>query len=116
MIKLLEEKGKVDGFEIETWRVDGSALWMKVSIQAYPEEGYFEGTIWDITASKILTPAENKVLEQIMQGKSSKEIALQLKRSIRTIEDHRAHIMQKLGAHNLVELTQRMIKSSTEPQ
>jgi PAS domain S-box-containing protein len=111
LMKLLKERGKVDNFELETWRVDNSVLWMRVSVQAYPEKGYCEGTIWDITASKILTPAENQVLEQIMFGKSSKEIAFQLKRSIRTIEDHRAHIMQKFGVRNLVELTQKTIEA-----
>ncbi|MFA6186594.1 MAG: PAS domain S-box protein [Phycisphaerae bacterium] len=116
VIKLLEERGQVDGLEIETWRADGSAQWIKVSAQVYPEKGYIEGTIWDITASKILTPAENHILEQIMLGKSSKEIAFQLKRSIRTIEDHRAHIMQKLGAHNLVELAQKTTRADIGPQ
>lgn len=114
VIKLLEERGQVDGLEIETRRADGSVQWIKVSAQVHTERGYIEGTIWDITASKILTPAENQILEQIMLGKSSKEIAFQLKRSIRTIEDHRSHIMQKLGAHNLVELTQKTI-AGTEP-
>lgn len=116
LMKLLKEKGQVENFEIETRRVDGSMLWMTVSVQAYPDKGYLEGTIWDITASKILTPAENQILEQIMLGKSSKEIAFQLGRSVRTIEDHRAHIMQKLGARNLVELTQKTIQAGIEPQ
>jgi len=116
LMKLLKEKGQVEGFEIETRRVDGSVLWIKVSAQTHPEKDYLEGTVLDITASKILTPAENQVLEQIMLGKSSKEIAFQLKRSTRTIEDHRAHIMQKLGAHNLVELTKKTIEAGLEPQ
>lgn len=114
LLKLLEEKGQVDGFELETRRVDGSVLWVKASVQAYPEKDYIEGAIWDITASKILTQTENKILELIMQSKSSKEIAFQLKRSIRTIEDHRAHIMRKLGASNLVELTKKAMDSGIE--
>jgi PAS domain-containing protein len=115
LMKLLKEKEQVDDFELETWRVDGSVLWIKISVRMYPEKGYLEGAIWDITASKILTPTENKILELVMQGKSNKEIAFQLKRSIRTIEDHRAHIMQKLDAHNLVELTKKAIDSGIAP-
>lgn len=114
-IKLLEERGYVDSFEAEARRVDGSLLWAKISAQSYPEKDYLEGTIWDITASKILTPAENQILEQIMHGKSNKEIAFRLKRSTRTIEDHRSHIMQKLGTHNLVELIQKITKAGIEP-
>jgi PAS domain S-box-containing protein len=111
LLNLLAKKEQVDSYEVETRRPDGSLLWIRVSIQMYPEKGYLEGAIWDITASKLLTPTEKTVLELIIEGKSSKEIALQLKRSIRTIEDHRAHIMQKLGANNLVELTKRALDS-----
>lgn len=113
-IRLLKEKGQIDGFELKARRISGEEFWIKISAKICPEEGYIEGAAWDITASKLLTPAENKILELIMQGKSSKGIAFQLKRSIRTIEDHRAHIMQKLGTHNLVELTKKVMDSWIE--
>jgi PAS domain S-box-containing protein len=116
LLELLKKNGYVNNFELETRRPDGSLLWIRVSIQMYPEKGYLEGAIWDITASKLLTSTEKKILELIMQGKSSKEIAFQLKRSIRTVEDHRAHIMQKLGANNLVELTKKALNSGIEPK
>lgn len=57
-----------------------------------------------------LSQAEQKVLKLVLKGYSSKEIANHLYRSIRTIEDHRSHIMHKLEAHNLVELIKRAIK------
>jgi PAS domain S-box-containing protein len=116
LIKILKEKGQVDNFELQARRINGEIFWAKISAQVYPEKGYLEGAMWDITASKILTSAENKILELVMQGKSNKEIAFQLKRSIRTIEDHRAHIMQKLGANNLVELTRKAIDSGIAPE
>jgi len=72
------------------------------------EHGWIEGTQIDITASKILTAMEKKVLSFIMSGKSNKEIAKILNRSIRTIEDHRSRIMHKMGASNIVELTQKV--------
>jgi len=51
-----------------------------------------------------LTPRETIVLAQITRGASNKEIARTLKISPRTVEFHRANIMQKLGARNAVEL------------
>jgi two-component system response regulator FixJ len=53
---------------------------------------------------KKLTAVELKVLKLLVAGKSNKEIARLLNRSIRTIEDHRSHIMCKLGACNIVDL------------
>jgi PAS domain S-box-containing protein len=51
-----------------------------------------------------LTPREREVLTQIAAGASSKEAGRQLGISFRTIEIHRARIMEKLGAKNAVDL------------
>jgi two-component system secretion response regulator SsrB len=50
---------------------------------------------------------ETVVLRLIWQGKSNKEIAHILSRSVRTIEVHRSHIMHKLDVDNIVELVKR---------
>jgi FixJ family two-component response regulator len=51
-----------------------------------------------------LSRREQEVLAQIAAGASNKEAGLQLAISPRTIEVHRARIMEKLGARNTVEL------------
>jgi FixJ family two-component response regulator len=51
-----------------------------------------------------LTRNEKMVLTLLAQGKSNKEMARILSRSVRTIEDHRARLMKKVGASNLVDL------------
>lgn len=51
-----------------------------------------------------LTRTEKRILQLVLDGMSNKEIANLLHRSARTIEVHRAHIMHKLGADNLVDL------------
>jgi len=106
-IKLLKEKKQVDNFELKGRRLDGRELWIKISAKIYPDRDYLEGAVKDVTISKILTNSENKILRLILEGKSSKEIAFQLKRSVRTIEDHRSHIMQKLEVGNIIELTKK---------
>ncbi len=55
-----------------------------------------------------LTQAERKILYQVLDGRNSREIAAALHRSPRTIEVHRRHLMQKLGAANIIELLQRV--------
>ncbi|MBN2181269.1 MAG: response regulator transcription factor [Sedimentisphaerales bacterium] len=54
-----------------------------------------------------LTRSEIKILRLVIEGKSSKEIANILHRSIRTVEVHRSGIMHKLGVDNLVDLVKR---------
>jgi two-component system, LuxR family, response regulator FixJ len=51
-----------------------------------------------------LTSREREVLEQLVAGKSNKEIAAQLRISPRTVEFHRAHVMEKMAAKGLPEL------------
>jgi PAS domain S-box-containing protein len=56
------------------------------------------------TGCDFLTPREREVLTQIAAGASSREAGRQLGISFRTIEFHRARIMEKLGARNAADL------------
>ncbi|MFC1633927.1 response regulator transcription factor [Planctomycetota bacterium] len=58
---------------------------------------------------KKLTPIEKKVLSLILNGKSNRETATILHRSIKTIEVHRSHIMQKFGVDSTVDLIKKAI-------
>jgi FixJ family two-component response regulator len=51
-----------------------------------------------------LTRREREVLQQFTAGASNKEAGRALGISPRTIEDHRANIMKKLGARNAADL------------
>lgn len=58
---------------------------------------------------KGLTKTETTVLRRILNGKSNKEIAHLLHRSVRTIEVHRGHIMRKLAVNNTIDLVKRSV-------
>lgn len=59
---------------------------------------------WTQLIGQPLTKTETKVLCYVLDGKSSKEIAASMHRSLRTVELHRQHIMRKFGVENVVEL------------
>ncbi len=61
----------------------------------------------NLLKGKPLSKKEMAILRLILQGSSNKEIAQILHRSIRTIEDHRRHIMRKLDVENVVDLVKR---------
>ena len=58
----------------------------------------------------LLTPREHVTLAQIVRGASSKEAGRLLGISPRTVEFHRANIMEKLGAKNTVDLVRRVLE------
>lgn len=51
-----------------------------------------------------LSPREREVMKLVVSGLSNKEIAKKLSISYRTVEIHRIHTMQKMGANNLPTL------------
>jgi FixJ family two-component response regulator len=59
-----------------------------------------------------LTRREREVLEQFASGASNKEAGRHLGISPRTIEDHRANIMKKLGARNAADLIRIVMTTS----
>jgi two-component system response regulator FixJ len=63
----------------------------------------------DFYIGKPLTKSEMNVLKLIIDGKSNKEIARLLYRSVRTVEVHRSHLMHKLGVDNLAGLIKHAV-------
>ena len=61
------------------------------------------------TGAELLSPRELEVFELIGRGNSTREIAEQLKLSVKTIETYRAHIKDKLQLRSGTELMQRAI-------
>ena len=56
-----------------------------------------------------LTQREREVLELIIIGKLNKQIADVLGISIKTVEVHRARVMEKMGVNSLAELVQHVV-------
>ncbi len=66
-----------------------------------------------VTAKRIaaLTPRQRQVMDSIVAGYSNKEIAWRLGISRRTVENHRATVMERTGAKSLPDLIHLVMKS-----
>lgn len=60
-----------------------------------------------------LTSREREILEQLRHGKLNKVIASDLGLSVRTVEGHRAHIMDKMGARTLGQLIEMLMQTNS---
>ncbi|NEW38173.1 response regulator transcription factor [Nocardia cyriacigeorgica] len=59
----------------------------------------------------ILTPREEEIVKLVAEGNSSREIANDLVISIKTVDRHRANILQKLGLRDRLALTRYAIRA-----
>ena len=102
---------KTDGFDefrtgLETVMAGGTYLGPKANtaMRQYLSGGPDQG-------QKALSSREVQVLQQVVDGKTSREIAASLSLSVRTVDSHRANIMQKLSIRDVPGLTKYAIQS-----
>jgi DNA-binding NarL/FixJ family response regulator len=113
-------KAGVSGYILKTRVHDDLIRAIKAAVA---EEVYLSSRITGIVANDyvsnlpasdqspfaVLTSREREVLQLISEGKSTKECALRLYVSVKTIESTRRQIMHKLNIHNIADLTKYAI-------
>jgi DNA-binding NarL/FixJ family response regulator len=61
------------------------------------------------------TPRQREIVQLVAEGKSTKEIAFFLKVSIKTVEAHRAQLMERLGIHDVADLVRYAMRVGLVP-
>jgi DNA-binding NarL/FixJ family response regulator len=64
-----------------------------------------------VATPRALAPREREVVQLVAEGKSSKEIAVMLGLSVKTVETHRSNILIKLKIHSIVELVMYAVRN-----
>jgi DNA-binding NarL/FixJ family response regulator len=59
----------------------------------------------------LLSPREREIIQLLAEGKSNNEVAEALYISVKTVETHRAHIMEKLRLHSITDLVRYAIRN-----
>jgi len=62
-----------------------------------------------------LTSRQREVLKRIAEGRSTKEIAYELNLSVKTVETHRAQIMERLGIRDVAGLVRYAMRAGLVP-
>jgi DNA-binding NarL/FixJ family response regulator len=65
----------------------------------------------DASSSRIST-RERQIVKLVAESKSNKEVAFILQISVKTVESHRANILEKLGLHSVAELVRYAIRNN----
>ena len=64
---------------------------------------------------QVLSPRELEVLRLVAEGRTNQEIADQLVLSIKTVQAHRANVMEKLGMHDITKLVRFAVRHGLIP-
>jgi len=112
-LRAMRETGSYNDERIMRRR-GGDLFWCRVRGQSLTPDDPFRFGIWsfaDISDDRPvveLTPREREVAILTCRGLSAKEIGLELDLSYRTIEAHRARLLQKFQARKLPELVAKL--------
>lgn len=104
---------------------DAAAMELELAIQAVMREGtYLSPAISRVLVDKLLTQTQpgatsapvltlrqREILQLLAEGKFAKEIAFQLHLSVKTVETHRAQLMERLNIHDVPGLVRYAIRT-----
>lgn len=68
------------------------------------------------TGAHSLTPRQLEILKHLAEGQSAKEIAFALNLSVKTVETHRAQLMERLGIHDVPGLVKYAMRIGLIPR
>ncbi|MES2412479.1 MAG: PAS and helix-turn-helix domain-containing protein [Pseudomonadota bacterium] len=100
-------------------KANGQLFWCHVTGRTTDRENPFDVAVWvfeDISSARPvtteLTTREREIAQFLVNGKSSKQIAIELGIGFRTIESHRARLMRKFGVSSSSELITKLVGRS----
>ena len=88
--------------------------WLSPAVSRQVVEGYVQRANADATPD-VLTARQREVLRLVAGGKSTKEIAFFLNLSVKTVETHRAQIMERLGIRDVPGLVRYALRTGLVP-
>jgi DNA-binding NarL/FixJ family response regulator len=101
----------VEELELALIAVTRGQVYMSPALSRPMVERLLQSGRGEPSALDILTPRQKEILQLIAEGRSTKEIAHLLGVSIKTVETHRAQLMQRLGIRDVPGLVRYAMRA-----
>ena len=106
---LLKDSGKSE-LEIALRAVARGETYFSPAVTSHLVAGYLRSERGEAAATDPLTPRQREVLRMIAQGLTTKAIAHRLDISVKTVEAHRAQLMDRLKIHDIAGLVRYALR------
>ena len=106
----LVKGGSLAELELAIKSVANGETYLSPGVSGPVIKEYVRRTSHDGDSPDNLTPRQREILQMIAEGKTTKQIALILKVSVKTVESHRAQLMRRLGVQDIASLVRHALK------
>ena len=107
---ILKDAATVE-LELALQAVHDDKTYLSPSISRHVIDDYLHRVGSQPSPLEALTPRQREILQLVAEGKSTKEIAFILTLSVKTIETHRAQLMERLNIHDVAGLVKFAMRS-----
>lgn len=111
---LLKDAGKAE-IELAVQAVSRGETYLTPAVSKHVVADFIRRFGNDACSLDMLTPRQREILQLIAEGRSTKEIAVLLKVSPKTIETHRAQLMERLDIHDVAGLVRYAVRVGIVP-
>ncbi len=101
----------VSELEIAVRAAARGEMYLSPAVSTQVVSDYISRTSGTADSLDALTPRQREILQLVVEGHTSKEIALRLGLSTKTVEAHRAQIMERLDVHEITGLVRFAIRA-----
>ncbi|MFN7941807.1 MAG: response regulator transcription factor [Thermoanaerobaculia bacterium] len=106
----LLKDASVAELELAVQAVARGEIYLSPSVSRQVVDSYVERVGAETTIAPALTPRQREILQLVAEGHSTKTIAGRLGVSVKTVESHRAQLMERLAIHDLAGLVRYAIR------
>jgi DNA-binding NarL/FixJ family response regulator len=106
----LLKRSAVSELEVAIRAVARGEVYLSPAVSRQVVDAYVARTGGATDPLEALTPRQREVLQLVAEGQTSKEIANQLGLSFKTVDAHRAQIMERLGLQDLAGLVRFAVR------
>ena len=107
---LIKDAAPVE-LELALQAVVRGETWLSPVVSRQVVDGYVARLDGEVASAGPLTPRQREILCLIAEGRGAKEIAYDLGISVKTVESHRAQLMERLDIHDVPGLTRYAIRN-----